>query len=77
MAYTQGSHKQEENRSVCFKFMLNGQFVIDKTMISNSFNSFFVNMGPNLAIKIPHSNKTCTKYIPGGRNLQPLLLSST
>ena len=59
------------------KFMLNGQFVTDKTIISNSFNSFFVNIGPNLASKIPQSNKPCTKYIPGGRHLQSLLLSST
>ena len=57
--------------------MLNGQSVTDKTMISNSFSSFFVNMGPNLASKIPHSNILCTKYIPGGRHLQSLLLSST
>ena len=68
---------KRKNRSVCSKFMLNGQFVTDKTMISNSFNSFFVNMGPNLASKIPHSNIPCTKYIPGGRHLQSLLLSST
>ena len=68
---------KRKNRSACSKFMLNGQFVTDKTMISNSFNSFFVNMGPNLASKIPHSNIPCTKYIPGGRHLQSLLLSST
>ena len=68
---------KRKNRSVCSKFMLNGQFVTDKTMISNSFNSFFVNMGPNLARKNPHSNIPCTKYIPGGRHLQSLLLSST
>ena len=33
-----------------------GTMISDGTLISNTFNEFFVNVGPNLAKKIPNQN---------------------
>ena len=39
------------------KFVINENVVTDPEIIANSFNSFFVNIGSNLANKIPKNKK--------------------
>ena len=45
------------------KFILNGSFITAKSTISSKFNDFFVNMGPNLAKKIPPQNISPLKFM--------------
>ena len=53
------------------KFKLNdGSFSTDGYVISNKFNDFFVNIGPNLAAKIPEQNLSPLDFMD-----QPLLNS--
>ena len=53
------------------KFKLNdGSFTTDGYVISNKFNDFFVNIGPNLAAKIPEQNLSPLDFMD-----QPLLNS--
>ena len=41
------------------KFQLdNGSFTTDGYVISNKFNDFFINIGPNLAANIPKQNRS-------------------
>ena len=40
-------------RDCSSKFLLNGECITDKLKIANGFNSYFVNVGPNLANTIP------------------------
>ena len=41
----------------------NGNVISEKTQISNSFNSFFVNIGPTLARKIPKDSRSPAIYL--------------
>ena len=59
------------------KFKLNERDITDKRAISDGFNNLFVNVGPNLASKIPQSSTSCTKYIKGGRLIETLFLCPT
>ena len=43
-----------------------GRIIIDPTMIVNELNSFFVNVGPNLASKISESSKSFNSYLRNG-----------
>ena len=53
------------------KFKLNdGSFTTDGYVISNKFNDFFINIGPNLAGKIPEQNLSPLDFVD-----QPLLNS--
>ena len=45
------------------KFVINKNVVTDPEIIANSFNSFFVNIGSNLANKIPKIKKNPNDYI--------------
>ena len=45
------------------KFVINKNIVTDPEVIANSFNSFFVNIGSNLANKIPKIKKNSNDYI--------------
>ena len=68
---------KKKKSSVCFKFKLNDRDITDKRAISDGFNNFFVNVGPNLASKIPQSSTSCTKYIKGGHLTETLFLCPT
>ena len=49
-------NKREKNR-LNNKFVINNNIVTDPEIIANSLNSFFVNIGSNLANKIPKIKK--------------------
>ena len=40
------------------RILINKQEIYDQRVIANEFNNFFVNVGSNLAAKIPSSEKT-------------------
>ena len=45
-------------------FIHNGQFINDYLEIANGFNTFFSQVGPNLASDIPQSDTTFKDYLP-------------
>ena len=48
---------KKKSETVSSRFVINNRITTDKTEIANGFNSFFVNVGPTLANKIPHDNR--------------------
>ena len=49
--------------STCSRFLINGKTTSEKCKISNGFNSFFVNVGPTLAEKIPSDSRPPTVFM--------------
>ena len=47
-----------------YKFVINNKIVTDTNVISDSFNNFYVNIGPDLAKQIPKCDKDPLSYIP-------------
>ena len=45
--------------------MFNGALITDPEFIANKFNAYFTNIGPELAKKIPHGNKTPSSFLKG------------
>ena len=43
---------------------INKKSITDKKIIADKFNEFFINIGPNLAAKIPPSNTNFDSYLP-------------
>ena len=54
--------KKSQNES-SHEFKINEDLVSDPRIISNQFNQFFTNVGPNLASQIPNNNIDPTSYI--------------
>ena len=50
--------RRQQHSPYLGKFMSNGETIINKKVVVNGFNDFFVNVGPNLAkyIKTPNTN---------------------
>ncbi len=48
-----------------YSFKYNNSIINDSTTIVNKFNDYFVNVGLNLAKKIPIINTTLTSYLKG------------
>ena len=48
---------KKKNTSSCSRFIVNNSITTDKKAIADSFNSFFVDIGPNLANKIPNDRR--------------------
>ena len=46
------------------KLFLYKKSITDKKIIADKFNEFFINLGPNLAAKIPPSNMNFDSYLP-------------
>ena len=44
-------------------FLIDGTETKDALIIAESFNSYFTNLGPKLAEKIPHSPKSYYRYV--------------
>ena len=55
---------RNKSRQLQTKFQLNdGNFTTDGSIISNTFNDFFINIGPNLAGKIPNMGISSVDYM--------------
>ena len=52
-----------KNNTLPNKFKISDKFITDSKIISDSFNSYFTNIGKNLASKIPNSNLNPLHYI--------------
>ena len=64
------------NTSIQSTFLKNDKIISDKKEISEGFNDFFVNMGPNLSKKIPKVTGNITQFIKRVQNsifLSPVL----
>ena len=57
------NHKKQS--SSCSRFKINDVVTSDKKRISNGFNDFYINVGSNLAKKIPNSDKKPKDFIKG------------
>ena len=55
------------------RFMINNNIVTDKKLIAEGFNSFFINIGPTLAEKIPETDKSHTHFLRHG-NVHNIIL---
>lgn len=61
-------------------FLVNGQSIVDKQVIADSFNDYFVGIGCNLAGKISKPKHSFLKYMPNNAPANPtcaLFLTST
>ena len=54
---------KNKNTKINNKFLVNGEITEDRTIITNKFNDFFTNIGPNLAKEIADTDKSATDYI--------------
>ena len=54
--------KKQSKIQTRFKIDMN-HIITDKSQISENFNDFFVNIGPNLASKIPVQNTSPEAYL--------------
>ena len=45
------------------KIKIDNQEIYEPAVIADSFNTYFTNIGSNLAAKIPHSEKHFTEYL--------------
>ena len=54
---------KNKNNLSCSRFYNNNMVCNDKKRIAESFNSFFVNVGPNLAKNIPSDSRSPTGYM--------------
>ena len=65
---------KKKSSSSSSRFMVNNKIVTDKNEISNGFNSFFTNIGPTLAEKIPSVNRSSTSFMKN-RVLESMFLT--
>ena len=65
---------KRRSENLCSTFRINNSLTSNKQLISNGFNSFFVNVGPSLANKIPSNMKSPSEYLTK-RNINSILLS--
>ena len=56
-------NKNKYKSMTCDKLLVDNKVVTNKTDIANTFNNYFVNVGPSLASQIPNSNKNPISYI--------------
>ena len=66
-------NNKKKSIKICSKFYINNNVTTDKQSISDGFNSFFVNIGPTLASKIPNDHRSPTFYMKD-RNVQSMLI---
>ena len=51
------------------KIIINNKEISDEKIIADEFNSYFINVGTNLAAKIPHSGKHFSDYLSESRHI--------
>ena len=54
------------------RILINKQEIYDQRVIANEFNNFFVNVGSNLAAKIPSSEKHFSEYMKQTQEIIPI-----
>ena len=54
------------------RILINKQEIYDQSVIANEFNNFFVNVGSNLAAKIPSSEKHFSEYMNQTKEIIPI-----
>ena len=54
---------KNKSKGNCSRFLVNGKTTSNKDTISNGFNSFFVNIGPSLANKIPPDGRSPSEFV--------------
>ena len=52
-----------DNNSLPKHLILNNRNIFDQKTIANSFNEYFVNVGPKLACEIPQSQRSFEMYL--------------
>ena len=57
---------RKKSTSSCSRFLINNIITNDKQIIANGFNSYFTNVGPSLARKIPSDNRSPTFHMKNG-----------
>ena len=57
-------NKRKNNATSNSQFIHDGKLIENSHDIANSFNDFFINVGPTLAQKIPQTNKNAREYLP-------------
>ena len=68
---------KKKRSTVSSKFIVNNSVITDKKSVANGFNTFFTNIGPTLANKIPSTNLSATNYIRQGRLKDSIFLNPT
>ncbi|XP_065642696.1 uncharacterized protein LOC136074319 [Hydra vulgaris] len=58
-----GNSKNYEKNNLPKKILVDGKFIYDKAIIAENLCSFFLNIGPNLAEKIPSSSSSYDLYL--------------
>ena len=68
------SNKKSPHTSI--NLQINGEIITNQKTVTNKFNTFFTNVGPNLSKQIPQTNKLFTDYLqqqtPGSMYLTPI-----
>ena len=52
-----------KSKRITTQFRQGNKIIENPTEIANNFNTFYINMGPTLASKIPNSHKNPNDYI--------------
>ena len=65
---------KKKQSALCSRFRVNNEYIDDKKAVSDGFNNFFVNVGANLAKKIPHISKSPTDLMKD-RNVESIFLA--
>ena len=68
---------KKKRSTVSSKFIVKNSVITDKKSVTNGFNTFFTNIGPTLANKIPSTNLSATNYIRQGRLKDSIFLNPT
>ena len=53
----------KKSSASCSRFKMNDSVINDKKVIADGFNQFYINVGPNLASKIPKHDNSPTDNI--------------
>ena len=69
-------NKKKSSTEFPTHFELNGTNIVNKQIIADEFNNFFVNVGPNLAMNIPVVNNAAYVYdYMGQQNLNSMFIN--
>ena len=63
-------NKNSHTASQSTEYNLNGKVLSDDNLIADNFNHYFVNIGKNLAEKIPESKKSFLKHMPANCSIK-------